>query len=149
MIFFSFCWITICSSALWCLVVFKKCWHHCDITRFLCKRLLGLMIICQGLPFQCDYLKDIKYPFESKCEIILLRHFDVHMVAGSVTFLLKEAKMILNQRWLCCHLTSIWHSCVHWQVPRHFLQDLLLHLCSLLLLIEFFLGPGKAELKRE
>lgn len=47
---------------------FKKCLYYCDIKQFLCR--WRLMVICQDFLFHCYYLKDMKYPFESKGEMI-------------------------------------------------------------------------------
>lgn len=55
------------------------CHHTCYFSKsavivklhnFCAKGCWGLEIICQGFSFQCDYLKDTKHPFESKCAII-------------------------------------------------------------------------------
>lgn len=92
----------ICSRALWLWVFggFFKCWHHCDVTQFLCKRLLGLMIICQGLPFQRDYLKDMKESLWEKawdhfCCFILTFTRLLDLCPSSRRRLTSEPKMIL------------------------------------------------------
>lgn len=48
----------------------KSAFITVTLSNFCAKGGCGLMVICQDFLFHCYYLKDMKYPFESKCEII-------------------------------------------------------------------------------